>query len=532
MTDTLRNDAPWPLASAGPPPSDPPPTGPGPDGLGDGGAEETVVRNSPWRALVLLAALVGLAFLGLPIFLMVLAILVSVFLHEMGHYLAAKKTGMKVTEYFIGFGPKLWSFQRGETEYGVKLIPAGAYVRIIGMNSLEEIDPEDEDRTYRQQSYWRRLVTVVAGPAMNLFIGFTLMIGLFMFAGRSDPAAWTVAETVDGGAAEAAGIEPGDDVVAVGGEEISDWESFARVVRSSAGETVDVVVVRDGAELVLPMTVGERLSASGAEALGGELYADDVIVGVDGSEVDSFAEFEARVEGMAGETVDVEISRRVLDGDVAVDQAFTVPAVVPTEMPDDAVVGFAGLAREPGASVRLGPVEAVGEGAQEFGRTTVEVVKGFGTVFSPSGITSYIDKVFSTPPTDNAEPTEPVAQSDVPPPVSAPAASSDDANRFVSILGIVQMGNAVAEESWVAFIGLVILMNIFLGFVNLIPLPPLDGGHAAVATYEAIRSRISGRRYHADMAKLLPVTYAVFMLFVFIGLSSLYLDVVDPLQMP
>ena len=94
------------------------------------------------------------------------------------------------------------------------------------------------------------------------------------------------------------------------------------------------------------------------------------------------------------------------------------------------------------------------------------------------------------------------------------------------------MGDAMAEQSWAAFLGLVILMNIFLGMVNLLPLPPLDGGPLAVATYEEVRTRISGRRYHADMAKLLPVTYAVFMVFVFIGLSSLYLDVVDPLQLP
>ncbi|MBW3645134.1 MAG: site-2 protease family protein, partial [Actinobacteria bacterium] len=78
-----------------------------------------------------------------------------IFMHELGHYLTAKAAGMKVTEFFIGFGPRLWSFRRGETEYGFKAIPAGAYVRIIGMSNLEEIDPAEEDRTYRQKSYWR-----------------------------------------------------------------------------------------------------------------------------------------------------------------------------------------------------------------------------------------------------------------------------------------------------------------------------------------------------------------------------------------
>ena len=86
-----------------------------------------------------------------------------IFLHELGHFVTAKVSGMKVTEFFFGFGPKLWSFTKGETEYGVKAIPAGAYVRIIGMNNLEEIPPEDEPRTYRAQSYPRRLLVGVAG---------------------------------------------------------------------------------------------------------------------------------------------------------------------------------------------------------------------------------------------------------------------------------------------------------------------------------------------------------------------------------
>ena len=529
MTDTLRNDRPWPLvADAGAPPPGPP--GPPPGDAGDD--EGTVLRSSPWRALLLVAALGGLALLGLPIFLMVLAILVSVFLHEMGHYLAAKKTGMKVTEFFIGFGPKLWSFQRGETEYGAKLIPAGAYVRIIGMHNLEEVDPADEPRTYRQQAYWKRMVTVFAGPAMNLLIGFTLMVGLLAVEGRSDPSEWVVGSTVAGGAAEAAGIEAGDDLVSIDGQPVSDWDAFAEVVRASAGQTVDVLVVRDGEELVLPMTVGERLTEEGAEAFGGGLYADDVVQAVDGVAVTSFDELEAELAGREGEVVALEITRRVVEDDAVVDRTATLEVTVPDELPADAVVGFAGLSRASGAPERLSPLEAVGEGASQFGATTVEVAKGFATIFSPSGISSYIETVFSTPPTSTDDVVEAPPTSELPPPASAASAPAEDGNRFVSVLGIVQMGDAMAEQSWAAFLGLVILMNIFLGMVNLLPLPPLDGGHLAVATYEEVRTRISGRRYHADMAKLLPVTYAVFMVFVFIGLSSLYLDVVDPLQLP
>src|SRR2546421_10982618 len=84
----------------------------------------------------------------------VIAIVVMIMLHELGHFATAKWAGMKVTEYFLGFGPRLWSIRRGETEYGVKAIPAGGYVKIIGMTNLEEVDPADEPRTYRQKPFW------------------------------------------------------------------------------------------------------------------------------------------------------------------------------------------------------------------------------------------------------------------------------------------------------------------------------------------------------------------------------------------
>ena len=96
-----------------------------------------------------------------------LGFLVMLFLHELGHYLTARRAGMKVTEFFLGFGPRIWSFRRGEIEYGLKAIPLGAYVRIIGMNNLEEVDPADEPRTYRQKGYWSRFCVAVAGVAMH-----------------------------------------------------------------------------------------------------------------------------------------------------------------------------------------------------------------------------------------------------------------------------------------------------------------------------------------------------------------------------
>ena len=108
--------------------------------------------------------------------LLVVGIILMVMLHEFGHYWTAKRSGMKVTEFFVGFGPRLWSFTRGETEYGVKAIPAGGYVRIIGMTNMEEIDPADEPRTFRQGTPGKRLVVILAGVTVNLVIAFAAVL--------------------------------------------------------------------------------------------------------------------------------------------------------------------------------------------------------------------------------------------------------------------------------------------------------------------------------------------------------------------
>src|SRR4051812_3107095 len=141
-----------------------------------------------------------------------------IFLHELGHYLTAKWAGMKVTEFFLGFGPRLWSFQRGETEYGIKAIPAGAYVRIIGMSNLDEVEPEDEDRTYRAKPYWRRVSVAVAGSTMHFLLALVLILTVFVGFRTIDVSSdeWTFA-TVSG-PAEAAGLRPGDRILTIDGQ--------------------------------------------------------------------------------------------------------------------------------------------------------------------------------------------------------------------------------------------------------------------------------------------------------------------------
>ncbi|NDH11117.1 MAG: RIP metalloprotease [Actinobacteria bacterium] len=128
----------------------------------------------------------------------VVALIVMIFMHELGHYLTARWTGMKVTEFFIGFGPRLWSFRKGETEYGVKGIPAGAYVRIIGMNNLDPVEPGDEQRSYRVKSWPRKMLVVSAGSASSSAIssepvGVNSLSSPGNATARSSPTPWSSA---------------------------------------------------------------------------------------------------------------------------------------------------------------------------------------------------------------------------------------------------------------------------------------------------------------------------------------------------
>ena len=117
------------------------------------------------------------------VLIVVVALVAMIMLHELGHFATAKWSHMKVTEYFLGFGPRLWSFRRGETEYGIKAIPAGGYVKILGMTNAEEVDPADEARTYRRQPFHNRLLVAVAGSAMHGVMAFLLLWGMFTFIG-------------------------------------------------------------------------------------------------------------------------------------------------------------------------------------------------------------------------------------------------------------------------------------------------------------------------------------------------------------
>ena len=418
------------------------------------------IPGADWRLGLLVASTVALgALAGMGWLIIIGALVLMIFLHELGHFLTAKWSGMKVTEFFLFFGPKIWSFRRGETEYGIKLIPLGAYVRIIGMSNLDaDVLPEDEHRTFRQQSYPKRLLVVSAGSLMHMLQAFVLLV--IVFSGLGVPgntllaerlggpplraADWTIGDVSAGSAAAVAGIRAGDDLLSIEGRPIRTFDDVGAIVGPRAGDAVDLVVQRGTARLDLHATLGRN--------------------------------------------------------------------------PNDPARGFLGI----GAAfpdmppVRVNPARGALESGRLTGELMSETVKGLGAFFS-GGLGSFASDVVHGGAT--------VSSTTAGTGTSSSRASGE--SRLVSIYGVARIGNEATKEGMVSLLLLMANVNISIGLLNMIPLLPLDGGHVAIATYERLRST-RRRRYMADVSRLLPITYAVVIFMLMLGVSSIYLDIVAP----
>ncbi len=428
---------------------------------------------------------------------MAVGIAVSIALHEVGHLLPAKWFNVRVTRYMIGFGPTMWSRTKGETEYGVKAIPAGGYVAMVGMYppnpsdgsvrpsstgmfqtlatearsaAHEEVGPDDANRVFYKLPVWKKIIIMLGGPLMNLLIGVVLMAVLLMGFGTAQ-ATTTLSEVnacqVAFGApaptdlstctktpAAAAGLQPGDTLKSFDGRVVTDWSTFTEQVRASAGKTVPLVYERAGKTITTTIT---------------PVLTARPVVGANGqAEVDS-----------TGTTVTVQAG---------------FLGVGPTSA----------LVREPASAV----LPAVGDNIVAIG----------GVVFQlPQKLVGIAQAAFSSAPRDPNGP--------------------------ISVVGVGRVAGEVAAmeqiplSSRVATLtGLLAGVNLALFVFNLIPLLPLDGGHVAGALYEGARrtvAKVFKRKDPGpfDIAKLLPVTYVAAVVLMAMGALLIYADIVKPVNL-
>jgi membrane-associated protease RseP (regulator of RpoE activity) len=193
----------------------------------------------------------------LGILAFVVALLFSVMVHEFGHYITARKYGMWVSEFFVGFGKRIWSVQRGETEFGVKAIPAGGYCKIEGMSPNDEMPQGQEERAFYKASSGKKLIVLGSGSFLHFVLGFVLLFTLFAGIGTNQVLP-VINEVVPNSAAQAAGIQAGDEVVSINGKRVTEWYKDVEVIRESQGAELTLVLNRNGEEVVI--TTAARLT--------------------------------------------------------------------------------------------------------------------------------------------------------------------------------------------------------------------------------------------------------------------------------
>jgi membrane-associated protease RseP (regulator of RpoE activity) len=438
------------------------------------------------------------------------AVALSIALHEIGHLVPAKKFGVKVTQYMVGFGPTLWSRRRGETEYGIKAIPLGGYIRMIGMFpprkgdapgtlrvsstgrfsqladearqlSLEEIKPGDEDRVFYRLPVMQKVIIMLGGPTMNLLIAVFLLTGLVSLYGVDVakpgarvasvsecvvPATQASARTACAAGdprtpAVLAGLRPGDTIVSIAGTPVQRTLDVGALIRPRVGQPTPIVVVRDGVRMTLTATPirnqVQRVAADGTPMVddsGKPVMVDAGFLGVSSGPV-------------------VARERQPLTAvPPIVWNQFTGTAGlvlrIPEKMKGVAQAAFGSGQRDPN-----GPVSVVG-----VGRFAGEAASG----------------------------------------------------------GIPGVGGPFGMAPLEFLLSLIISLNMALFVFNLIPLLPLDGGHVAGALWEGLKrttARVFGRPDpgYVDVAKALPVAYAVSSVLIVMSVLLIYADIVKPIKL-
>ncbi|WP_189937654.1 M50 family metallopeptidase [Streptomyces aurantiogriseus] len=425
--------------------------------------------------------------LGIVVF--AFGLLVSIAWHELGHLSTAKLFGIRVPQYMVGFGPTLWSRHKGETEYGIKAIPFGGYIRMIGMfppgddgritarstspwrgmiedartAAYEELKPGDETRMFYTRKPWKRVIVMFAGPFMNLVLAVALFLTVLMGFGIQQqttsvasvsPCVIAQSENRDtckssdpASPAAAAGMEKGDRIVSFDGKRTDDWDTLSDLIRVSAGQEVPIVVDRDGKELTLHAKIATNQVAK-KDSSGAYVEGEYVKAGFLG-----FSAATGVVKQDFGDSV-TWMTERVGD---AVDSLAALPSKVPALW--DAAFGDG--PREPDSP--MGVVGAARVGGE-------------------------------------------IATLDIP-----------------------------ASQQLAMFVMLLAGFNLSLFLFNMLPLLPLDGGHIAGALWESLRRNTAKvlRRPDPgpfDVAKLMPVAYVVAGIFICFTILVLIADVVNPVR--
>jgi membrane-associated protease RseP (regulator of RpoE activity) len=434
------------------------------------------------------------------VLVVVLGVVVSIALHELGHLVPAKRFGVKCTQYMIGFGPTLWSKRVGETEYGIKAIPLGGYVRMIGMfppkadgsrrpdrlgrwatlaeqarqDAQREVRPEDAGRLFYQRSVPKRLVIMLGGPVMNLVLAvflLTLIVSGFGIPTTAPvvskvsscilpadaPATRTCTSSDPVAPAARSGLRAGDEIVRFAGRPVTDWAQVQREIRANTGTPVQLVVRRNGR--LLPVTVTPTVTQRPVLDRNGEQVTNP-----DGTPRSTPVGF----LGLSPTQVLQRQSPAVVPGLIweAVRQTAGVVVAIPAKMVGIVESAVTGSKRDPN-----GPISLVG-----IGRVAGQAAS-------------------AEPATGGQGPTA--------------------TDRFVTLLSLIAS------------------LNVALFVFNLIPLLPLDGGHVAGALWEGLRRRIARWRDRpdpgpVDIARGLPIAYGVASLLIGMSLLLVYADIVNP----
>ena len=390
--------------------------------------EESGNRGSSVSLVAVLAFVVWLAMRNPWTLVFVFGLIVSIFLHEFGHYWTARKTGMKVTQFYMGFGPRLWSRKRGELEYGVRAFPLGAFVRIVGMSNLDDCDPADEDRSYRSKSYPRRLLVITAGSLMHMVIALTLFVGVYAAAGRlgETGSVRIVYPPISGSPAAQIGLREGDVITSINGEVLKSREDLVTAITSNApGEQIAIAINRLGEQQTLEATLAAN--------------------------------------------------------------------------PVDETLGYLGVGTESVDYIKQSLPSAVVYAVRDSAQAIVGSVQALPKIFNPANAFN-----------------------------SLRDSTADPSTRPSTIVGASQVGGEAGERDGLKGVLMMLAyVNVFVGVFNMFPSLPFDGGHAAVATYERLRSR-KGVRYRADFGKMIPLATAVVALLIVITFAGLYLDITQP----